>query len=102
MTLTSGRYLGHEYDRMIVQFSMHDGATEIPCAISTSAMDDLERGPRVRPEQREAQFIRLRDRIEAQAASKYRATELEGNPRRIVLRGIDFKSSLPNDQRGPL
>jgi len=91
MTLTSGRYIGHEYDRMIVLFSMRDGAKEVPCAISTSAMDDLEGGRQIRSEQREAQFIRLRDRIEACAASKYRATELEGNPRGIVLRGIDFR-----------
>ncbi len=55
-------------------------------------MDYLERGPQVRPEQREAQFVRLRDRIEARAASKYRATELEGDPRGIVLRGIDFRT----------
>ena len=91
MTLTSGRFIGHEYERMIVRFSMHDGAREIPCAISTSAMDGLEQGPQVRPEQREAQFARLRDRIEACAASKYRATEFEGIPPGIVLRGIDFR-----------
>lgn len=41
MTLTRGRFIGHEYDRMIVRFSMHDGAKEIPCAITTSAMDYL-------------------------------------------------------------
>jgi uncharacterized protein DUF1488 len=92
MTLTSGRYVGHEYDRMIVLFSMQDGGNEVPCAISTSAMDYLEGGQQIRSEQREAQFIRLRDRIEASAASKYRATELEGNPRGIVLRGIDFRT----------
>lgn len=92
MTLTSGRFIGHEYDRMIVRFSMHDGAKEIPCAITTSAMDYLERRPQVRPEQREAQFIRLRDRIEASTAIKYRATEFEGTPPGIVLRGIDFRT----------
>ena len=48
MALTSGHYIGHEYDRMIVLFSMRDDGKEIPCAISTSAMD-----------------YRLRDRIEA-------------------------------------
>ena len=54
-------------------------------------MDYLEPGPQVRPEQREAQFIRLRDRIEARAARKYGATEFEGTPPGIVLRGIDFR-----------
>ncbi len=91
MNLTSGRYIGLEYDRMIVLFSMQDGVHEIPCAISTSAMDDLERGPRARSDEREAQFLRLRDRIEAAAASKYRATEFEGTPPGIVLRSIDFR-----------
>ena len=92
MSLTSGRYIGLEHDRMIVLFSMQDGPREIGCAISTSAMDDLERGPKVVPEQREAQFSRLRDRIEACAASKYRACEFEGTPPGIVLRSIDFRS----------
>ena len=91
MPLTSGRFIGHEQDRGIIQFSMHDGAKEIPCAVSTSAMDDLERGPQTRPEQREAQFTRLRDRIETRAASKYRACEFEGTPPGIVLRSIDFR-----------
>lgn len=91
MTLTSGRFVGHEQDRGIVQFSMQDGAREIPCAISTSAMDDLERGPRARPNEREEQFMRLRDRIEACAGRKYQATEFEGTPPGIVLRSIDFR-----------
>jgi Protein of unknown function (DUF1488) len=91
MPLTSGRYIGHEYDRMIVLFSMQDGAREIACAISTSAMDDLERGPRAKPNEREAQFMRLRERIEACAGRKYEATEFEGTPPVIVLRSIDFR-----------
>ena len=91
MSLTSGRFIAYEYDRMIVRFSMQDAGREIGCAISTSAMDGLERGPQARPEQREAQFIRLRDRIEACAASKYRACEFEGTPPGIVLRSIDFR-----------
>jgi hypothetical protein len=35
-------------------FSMVDGQREISCAISTSAMDDLEGVARSRPDQREA------------------------------------------------
>ena len=91
MPLTSSRFVAYEQDRGIVQFSMQDGGTEVACAISTSAMDGLERGPQARPEQREAQFIRLRDRIEARAASKYQATEFEGTPPGIVLRSSDFR-----------
>ena len=90
MTLTQGRFISYEYDRMVVLFSMLDGEKEIHCAISTSAMDDLE-VVRARAGQREAQFMRLRERIEACANGKYQATEFEGTPPGIVLRSIDFR-----------
>jgi hypothetical protein len=70
---------------------MVDGQREIPCAISTSAMDDLEGVARSSPNQREAQFMRLRDRIEERAARKFLAREFEGTPPGIILRSIDFK-----------
>ena len=63
MTLVSGRKGVFEFDRMVVLFSMMDGAREIPCAVSTSAMDQLDRVPRTAPDQREEQFLRLRERI---------------------------------------
>src|SRR5215813_5966342 len=65
---------------MVMLFSMVDGQREIPCAISTSAMDDLESLARSKPNQREAQFMRLRDRIEERAARKFLAMEFEGTP----------------------
>jgi Protein of unknown function (DUF1488) len=92
MTLTRGRLIGYEFDRMVMLFSMMDGQEEIPCAISTSAMDDLERLARSKPNQREAQFMRLRDRIEERAARKFLAMEFEGSPRGIILRSIDFQT----------
>ena len=52
-------------------------------------MDDLERG--ARPAEREAQFMRLHNCIEACAGRKYQATEFEGTPPGIVLRSIDFR-----------
>jgi len=91
MTLVSGRNGIFEFDRMVVVFSMMDGAREIPCAVSTSAMDELERVPRTAPDQREQQFLRLRDRIEQCAARKFLAQEFEGAPPGIILRGIDFR-----------
>ena len=92
MTLTRGRLMGYEFDRMVMLFSMVDGQREIPCAISTSAMDDLESLARSKPNQREAQFMRLRDRIEERAARKFLAMEFEGTPPGIILRSIDFKT----------
>ena len=92
MALTRGHFLGYEFDRMVILFSMLDGKREIPCAISTSAMDDLEGVARSRSNQREAQFMRLRDRIEECAARKFLAREFEGTPPGIVLRSIDFQT----------
>jgi Protein of unknown function (DUF1488) len=71
---------------------MMDGQREIPCAISTSAMDNLESLARIKPNQREAQFMRLRDQIEDHAARKFLAMEFEGSPLDIILRSIGFKS----------
>ena len=92
MTLERGSIRGFEFDRMVMLFSMMDGPKEIPCAVSTSAMDDLEPVVRTKPEQREEQFIRLRDRIEQCASRKFNAREFEGTPPGIILRSIDFRN----------
>ncbi len=92
MALTPGSFRGYEYDRMVILFSMIDGQKEIPCAISTTAMDDLENPARNKPDQREAQFMRLRDRIEERAVRKFLAMELEGTPPGVILRSIDFRN----------
>ena len=91
MTLERGSVGGYEFNRMVVLFSMMDGAKEIPCAVSTSAMDDMERATRMTPNQREEQFLRLRDRIEQCASRKFQAREFEGTPPGIILRSIDFR-----------
>jgi hypothetical protein len=77
---------------MVLKFSMLDGAREVPCAVSASAMDDLERVSRTAPEQREQQFVRLRDRIEQCASRKFQAQEFEGTPPGLILRSIDFRN----------
>jgi hypothetical protein len=91
MTLERGSLGGYEFDRMVVLFSMRDGAKEIPCAVSTSAMDDMEHVARTAPNRREEQFLRLRDRIEQCASRKFLAKEFEGTPPGIILRSIDFR-----------
>jgi hypothetical protein len=92
MALTRGSFGGYEFDRMVVLFSMIDDQREIPCAVSTSAMDDLEKLERTKPDQREAQFMRLRDRIERRAVQKFVAREFEGTPPGIILRSLDFRN----------
>lgn len=91
MALTHGVFQSFEYNRMVVLFSMMNDQTEVTCAISTSAMDDLEPATRTKAEQRGEQFNRLRNRIEVCAARKFEKAEFEGNPPRIVLRSIDFR-----------
>ena len=92
MTLTQARFVGYDYDRMVVLFSLRDGEKEVPCAISTSAMDKLEGVVPARPDEREAQFMRLSERIQVCASGKYQTSEFEGTPPCIILRSIDFRN----------
>ena len=90
MTLTRGAIGRFEYDRMVVLFSMMNDKVEIPCAISTDALDSLEKSGRIAPAQRAAQFERLRDRIEDCAIRKFQMSEFEGEPPGLILRTTDF------------
>jgi Protein of unknown function (DUF1488) len=90
MTLSQGRFIAYEHDRMIVLLSMLDGEKEIACAISISAMDELDSVAGTRAGQREAHSCGC-DRMEACADGKYRATEFEGVPPGIILRSIDSR-----------
>jgi hypothetical protein len=94
MTLTHGEFQEYDFNRMVVRFTMKNDQAEVVCAISTDAMDQLEGSSRTPPAQREQQFLRLRDRIEARAARKFSDAELEGNPPGVILRGIDFRQPL--------
>ena len=91
MALTSGDFQEYDFNRMVVRFTMKNEQADVSCAISTDAMDHLEGSSRTTPSQREQQFLRLRDRIEARAALKFQHSELEGNPPGVILRGIDFR-----------
>jgi hypothetical protein len=91
MSLERGSFRSYEFDRMVVLFSMMDGTTEVPCAVSTSALDGLEHVARTKEAEREGQFLRLRDRIEQCASRKFLAREFEGTPPGIILRCIDFR-----------
>lgn len=90
MAITQGAYQSYDYDRMIVRFTLLNDDRPVPCAISTAAMDGIENRTGIGADQREAQFMRLRERIEERAAIKIANNELEGTPRGVVLRTIDF------------
>jgi hypothetical protein len=91
MALTESRFQEYDFNRMVVTFTMKNDQASVACAISTDAMDQLEGTSRTLPAQREEQFLRLRDRIEARAARKFSDVELEGNPPGVILRAIDFR-----------
>ena len=93
MALTPGEFQDYDFNRMVVRFTMKNDQANVACAISTDAMDQLEGSSRTPPGQREQQFLRLRDRIEARAARKFSDVELEGNPPGVILRAIDFREA---------
>jgi hypothetical protein len=90
--MVQGGFKTYDFNRMVVLFTIVDGDAEVSCAISTAAMDDLEGSTKCKAEQREAQFMRLRELIEKRAVLKFRNAELEGSPAGVVLRSIDFRS----------
>ena len=92
MALTEGHFKDYDFNRRVVLFTMKNDETVVACAISTEAMDLLEGISGTTPDQRQQQFFRLRERIEARAARKFSDVELEGNPPGVILRAIDFRA----------
>jgi hypothetical protein len=88
MPMQQGVVESYDFDRMIVQFTMLDKDKIILCAITTAAMDDLEGSRNVGSHQRVDQFMRLRAKIEARAASKFQEQDEINRP--IMLRSNDF------------
>ena len=89
MPLQQGEVLGYDFNRMVIEFTMLNQGAVVACAISTAALDDLERNTRVKAEERVDQFIRLRAVIEERAEQKFSAGFLESGGR-LVLRSGDF------------
>ena len=52
MSLRRGEVQGYDFNRMVVEFTMLNQDKVIRCAISTTAMDDLEGKREVKPHQR--------------------------------------------------
>jgi len=89
MPLQQGEVQGYDFDRMVVAFTMLNQGKVILCAISTAAMDDLEGRRDVKPEERVAQFMRLREIIEQRASRKFFEEQVKAG-RPVVLRSNDF------------
>ena len=89
MPLQRGEVQGYDFNRMVVEFTMLNQSKVILCAISTTAMDDLEGRRDVKPEQRVDQFMKLRDVIEERASRKFFEEQAQAD-RPVVLRSNDF------------
>lgn len=89
MPLAQGEVRDYDSDRMVVEFTMLNQGEVIPCAISSAAMDDLEGGRGMKPEERVGQFLRLRDVIEERASRKFFDEQVRAD-RAVVLRSNDF------------
>ena len=87
MPLQQGHVKGYDFNRMVVEFTMLNQSKVIFCAISTAAMDDLEGRHDVKPEERVAQFKRLRETIEERASRKFFEEQAQAD-RPVVLRSI--------------
>ena len=72
MTLQRGEILGYDYNRMVVEFTMLNEDKIFPCAISTEALDDLEKSTSVKAEERVNQFARLRSAIKSGLIKSFR------------------------------
>jgi hypothetical protein len=89
MPLEQGEVQGYDFNRSVVEFTMLNQGKVIRCAISTAAMDDLEGRHDVKPDQRLAQFMRLREVIEERASRKFFEEQAQSD-RPVVLRANDF------------
>ncbi len=89
MPLGRDSYRGHDFDRMVCLFDMKNGEEAVHCAISWSAMDGMDGASNVRQTEREAQFERLRERIEDMASRKFFAMRDGERPREIAVNSLD-------------
>jgi Protein of unknown function (DUF1488) len=89
MPLQRGEVQDYDFNRMVVEFTMLNQDKVILCAISTTAMDDIEGTRDVKPDQRINQFMRLREVIEGRASLKFFEEQAQAD-RPVVLRSNDF------------
>jgi hypothetical protein len=96
MPLKFERTRGRSFRTGTYLFDMRDGDKSVQCGVSDEAMDDAEPGSEVKAYDRDAQFVRLKDRILECANRKYYAGELEEAEPRILIRRYN---SLPRGYR---
>jgi Protein of unknown function (DUF1488) len=72
MTLGRGQIIGYDNNRMSFEFTMTDAKGKmVHCKISSTAMDELAGIKGTRPSERDAQFLKFRDKIERIASDLF-------------------------------
>jgi hypothetical protein len=82
-------YFGQGFDRYF-EFSMRDDDTVVEFTVDPSVLDTIDGVPETTWDQRDEQFLRLRDRIETVAARRFRHTT-PADSKAIVLFVADFE-----------
>jgi hypothetical protein len=85
MPLTRADYQGHDFNRSVCTFTMRNGADTVQFAASWALMDAIEPDQRSNTGQRDAQFARLRDRLEGIADRKFFSMRDGERPSKIII-----------------
>lgn len=89
MSVTRGRILGFDNERMTFGFTMINGEAVVECQISVAAIDELTGGSRGTRRDREAEFLRHREAIESIAIAKINSgTPVPGSIVRIFAKDV--------------
>jgi len=92
MPLTRGNIVGYDLARMMFQFTMlTPDAKSVACEISSVAMDAITGVRGTLPTEREAKFLRVRDRIEQIASDKFDRDNHQ--PVCVFAKDVDFSGA---------
>jgi Protein of unknown function (DUF1488) len=94
MSLTRDKIVGHDTERLAFKFTMLNEGKVVPCQISDAAMDELGGTAGTENSARQAQFVSLRDEIEAIVSDLFaRSPRVEGYVIRIFTKHVKERAS---------
>ena len=82
----------YDFNRMVVRFTIMNKKTEVFCAITTEALDYIDCAKLVKPAEREAQYVRLRAKIDACAEKSSTPSSLRAIPQESLRREAAINS----------
>ena len=89
MALTRDKIVGHDTERLAFKFTMLNEGKVVPCQISDAAMDELGGTAGTENSARQAQFVSLRDEIEAIVSDLFaRSPRVDGYVIRIFTKHV--------------